>query len=106
MELYKFNNLDGGLSWGKKHKEIYDVLDTMRNKTKKDKFDYKCDPSGSDPSGNYLNLPCEEAKMLKYILQFNLKRKNPLIFMKKSKINLSLLINEINPYIYIYIIKL
>ena len=100
MELYKFNNLDGkwGFGWGKKYNEIYDVLDTMRDKKNKDDFDYKCDPSGNDPSRNYVNLTCEEAKMLKYILQFNLKRNSPKLFINNNNIDLLSLKTDITIY--------
>ena len=59
MELYKFT---GG--FGRKYNEIYDVINKMRNNKI---FDYSCSDKENDKE--YLDLNCEQAKILKYILK-------------------------------------
>jgi hypothetical protein len=67
MKNYK---LDGAGLFSKDYNEIYTVLNKMRNNNK---FDYVCSDTENDPK--FLNLDCIQGKLLKYILQINLKVK-------------------------------
>jgi hypothetical protein len=74
--MNKLNILDGGFSLDGTYNEIYKVLDKMRsdkwyNIFKSKKFDYTCNASNNE---KVLKLNCNHAKILKYILQLNLKQ--------------------------------
>jgi hypothetical protein len=93
---FKLQNIHGG-----SHNAIYDVLNKMRN-TKK--FDYGCSLTETDPT--FLNINCEEAKILKYILKINLRQKNKVEFIKDNKLQkkelteyLLVLQDQVKPYI-------
>jgi hypothetical protein len=68
------------------HNEIYDVLNQLRDK-KENYFDYTC--SNTENNIKYLNLDCIEAKILKYILEIELKNK-----INKQKLILNLISNS------------
>ncbi len=70
------------------HNQIYKIIDVMRGKTKKDKFDYQCSENNEDLE--YLNLDCEEAKILKYLLKSQLK--SPTGIINDNILNKNLLI--------------
>jgi hypothetical protein len=87
MNTNNLNKLFGGSS----HDEVYDILNEMR-KTKK--FDYVCSMTENDT--NFLDLTCEEAKILKFILKINLQEKdNKKDFIKDNTLNTSLLNNHL-----------
>ncbi len=70
------NKLNGGFSLDSNYNEIYQTLDKMRGKSWysvfKNKFDYICYAPNNQ---KILRLNCNQAKILKYILQLNLKQK-------------------------------
>lgn len=56
----------------KSHNEIYDIISKNRIPKPK-KFDYLC-PQTPEDYNKYLNLDCNEAKMLKYIMKIHIHR--------------------------------
>lgn len=89
MKNYK---LDGAGLFSKDYNEIYTVLNKMRNNNK---FDYVCSDTENDPK--FLNLDCIQGKLLKYILQINLKVKKEQ--QKKFIVNNELQTKELLMYI-------
>jgi hypothetical protein len=92
MAYTKMYNLDGAGLFTKDYNEIYTVLNKMRNNNK---FDYVCSATENDP--NFLDLDCIEGKILKYILQINLKVKKEQ--QKNFIVNNELNIKELSTYL-------
>jgi hypothetical protein len=89
------NNLDelyGGGLFSKDYNEIYTLFNKMRDNKK---FDYVCSDKENDPT--FLNLDCIQGKLLKYILQVNLKMKKEQ--QKNFIINNELNVSELSSYL-------
>ncbi len=93
--------------FAKDYNEIYTIFNKLREK-KDNKFDYECS-NGFGDEHNYLNLNCQQAKILKYILQINYKNKNTknliVTELSNKKIDLfilrDILTEVLNPLIHI-----
>ena len=92
MVYTKMYNLDGAGLFSKDYNEIYTVLNKMRNNNK---FDYVCSATENDP--NFLDLDCIEGKILKYILQINVKVKKEQ--QKQFIVNNELNVKELSTYV-------